>query len=190
MIIIQKIFSYLLDIAQTIIIAGVLFLITYIFFFRPYQVSGSSMHPTFVDKEYVLTSIISLRIEKIKRGDVIVFQAPNQENEEFKKDYIKRIIGTAGDSIEIKDGNVYVNNQKLDESAYLSPEVKTYGGAFMKEGIPVTVSNNSYLVLGDNRPASSDSREWGFIKENEIIGKSVFVYLPVNQMRLVKNPFK
>lgn len=190
MIILQKIFAYLLDIAQTVIIAGVLFLITYIFFFRPYQVSGSSMHPTFVDKEYVLTSIISLRIEKLKRGDVIVFQAPHQENEEFKKDYIKRIIGIAGDSVEVKNGDVYVNDQKLNESTYLASDVKTYGGAFIKEDAPVVVPQDSFIVMGDNRPASSDSREWGFVKEKEIIGKSVFVYLPINQMRFVKNPFK
>ena len=89
----------------------------------------------------------------------------------------------------VKDGDVFVNNKKLDQSAYLTSEVKTYGGSFMKEGQPVTVPENSYLVMGDNRPNSSDSREWGFIKYGSIIGKSFYVYLPLNKMRLVKNPY-
>lgn len=187
--ILRKIFTYLLDAAQTIILAAVVFFVVYVFLLRPYQVSGASMDPTFKDKEYVLTSVISLRFEKLKKGDVVVFQAPNQEKEEFKKDFIKRIIGTPGDTVFIKEGNVYVNEKKLDESSYLSEEVKTYGGSFMKEGIPVTVSANSYLVIGDNRPFSSDSREWGFIKESEIIGKSFFVYLPIDRMKIIRNPF-
>lgn len=187
--IMQKIFSYLVDGAQTIIIAAIAFFIVYVFLLRPYQVSGASMVPNFHDKEHVLTSIITLRFEKPKRGDVIVFQAPNQEKEEFKKDFIKRVIGLPGDIVFINDGFVYVNGKKLDETAYLKEEVKTYAGSFMKEGDPVTVPQGHYIVLGDNRPFSSDSREWGFIKEEEIVGKSFFVYLPFNQMKLVRNPY-
>lgn len=147
------------------------------------------MLPNFEDKEYVLTSVISLRFEKLKKGDVVVFQAPNQENSEFKKDFIKRIIGLPGDTVFIKEETVFVEGKKIDESKYLKTEVKTYGGGFLKEGEPVTVPPGSYLVMGDNRTASSDSREWGFVKDSEIIGKSFFVYLPLENMRLIKNPF-
>lgn len=147
------------------------------------------MFPTFHDKEYILTNLISLKYEELKLGDVIVFVAPNQENTEFKKDYIKRIIGLPGDSVYLKDGRVFRNGAQLDESKYLASDVMTYGGAFMKEGLPVTVPADSYLVIGDNRPYSSDSREFGFIKKSEIIGKSFFLYWPLNKMQLIKNPF-
>lgn len=184
-----KIVTFLVDIAETVILAFCIFLVTYIWLFRPFQVSGLSMYPTFDDKQYILTNLIALRLEKLKVGDVVVFVAPNQENTEFKKDYIKRIIGVSGDTVMLKDGDVYRNGQKFDESAYLKSDVKTYGGAFMKESVPVTVPDNSYLVFGDNRPASSDSREWGFITNKELIGKSLFVYYPLNKMELIRNPF-
>lgn len=189
MFVLRKIFAYLVDAAQTIIIAAIVFFVVYVFLLRPYQVSGASMDPTFLDKEYVLTSIISLRFEKPKRGDVIVFQAPNQEKEEFKKDFIKRVIGIPEDIVFIKDGDVYVNGKKLNESSYLSEEVKTYGGSFIKEEQPITVPENAYLVFGDNRPFSSDSREWGFIKESEIVGKSFFIYLPIDKVKIIQNPY-
>ncbi len=183
--IIKKIYAFFLDTLQTILLAASIFLVIYIFFFRPFQVSGDSMYPTFQNKEYILTNLISLRFENLKRGDVIVFKAPNDK----EKDYIKRVIGLPGDIITLRDGDVYVNNQKLDESGYLNIDVKTYGGATIKDEQPVTVPPNEYIVFGDNRPYSSDSREWGFVTRAAVIGKSFFVYWPFNRMRLVKNPF-
>jgi signal peptidase I len=84
---------------------------------------------------------------------------------------------------------VYVNNQKLDESPYLGSDVRTYGGSFMKEGEPVSVPQGEFLVMGDNRPYSSDSREWGLLERDAIIGKSFFVYWPLTSMHVIKNPF-
>ncbi len=143
------------------------------------------MFPNFQDKEYVLTSVISLRFEQPKLGDVIVFKSPT----DAEKDYIKRVIGIPGDTVSVKEGNVYVNNKKLDQSGFLKSDVITYAGSFLKEGQTITVPDSSYIVMGDNRPNSSDSREWGFVPAGSIIGKSFFVYLPLNKMRLVKNPF-
>jgi signal peptidase I len=183
----KKIYSFLLDTLQTILLAASIFLVIYIFFFRPFQVSGESMFPTFKDKEYILTNLITLRFSDPKQGDVIVFKAP-VDNE---KDFIKRVIGVSGDIVYLKDndGYVYVNGKKLDESKYLKSTVKTYGGAFLKENQPVTVPQGYFLVMGDNRPFSSDSREWGLLKRDAVIGKSFFVYWPVNTMRIVTNPF-
>lgn len=183
--ILRGIYLFLVDTVQTLLIAAAVFLVIYIFLFRPFQVSGQSMHPTFIDKEYVLTNLISLKFEKPKKGDVIVFKAPNNQ----EKDYIKRVIGTANDTISLIDGNIYVNGKKLDENAYLKSDVKTYAGSFLKEGAEITVPSKNYFALGDNRPYSSDSREWGFVKETEIIGESFFVYWPPNRLRVVKNPY-
>lgn len=182
----QKLFAFLLDSAQTILLAGSVFLVIYVFLFRPFQVSGSSMHPNFVDQEYVLTNLITLQFGDPTLGDVIVFKAPIDAD----KDFIKRTIGVAGDKVMVKDGNVYLNGERLDESAYLSEDVKTYGGAFLQDGNEITVPNGKFFVMGDNRMNSSDSRAWGFVKRSEIIGKSMFVYWPPNHARGIANPFK
>lgn len=182
---IRKIYAFLLDTVQTFLIAASVFLVIYIFFFRPFEVNGASMYPTFKHKEYVLTNLISLRIETLKRGDVVVFKAPT-DNE---KDFIKRIIGLPNDRVSLRDGMVYVNGDKLDESMYLKDTIKTYGGAFLREDEEKIVPEDHYIVMGDNRLASSDSREWGFVKNDAIIGKSFFVYWPPNHAKLVKNPF-
>lgn len=183
--ILRKIYLFFIDTIQTFLLAAAVFLIGYIFFFRPFQVNGESMYPNFLDKEYVLTSIIGLRFSEPKLGDVIVFKAPNDP----EKDFIKRVIGKAGDMVALKDGRVFLNERELDESLYLKSDVLTYGGSFLKEGGEVIVQNDSYFVLGDNRPYSSDSREWGFVPKENIIGKSFFVYWPINEAQLIKNPY-
>ncbi len=181
----KKAYFFTLDLLQTILLAASIFLVIYIFFFRPFQVSGESMYPTFKNKEYILTNLITLKLGHPVKGDVIVFKAPTDQD----KDFIKRVIGTAGDSVSVQEGFVYVNGKKLNESEYLDSEVRTYGGSFLKDGESVTVPQGEYIVMGDNRPFSSDSREWGFLKEKDIIGKSFFVYWPVNTMRLITNPY-
>lgn len=184
--ILRKLYLFLLDTIQTLLFAASIFLVVYMFLFRPFQVSGTSMWPNFQDKEYVLTNLIVLRFENPKRGDVIVFKAPIDPD----KDFIKRVIGAPGDTVSVKDGGVYVNGEKLDESSYLSSDVKTIGGAFLRDGTSITVPSDEYFVLGDNRPFSSDSREWGFVKSDEILGESFLVYWPLNQIKLIKNPYQ
>lgn len=182
----RKTYAILLDTVQTLLIVFAVFLVIYIFLFRPFQVSGNSMHPTFLDKQYILTNIITLKLAPPKQGDVIVFKAPNDP----EKDYIKRVIGIPEDQIMIKNGNVYVNGKFLDQSKYLKPTVKTYGGSFLKEDVGVVVPAESYFVMGDNRYGSSDSREWGFVPLKSIIGKSFFAYWPLDKMEIIKNPYK
>lgn len=185
MFILRGIYHFFIDTIQTFLFAASIFLVIYVFFLRPFQIDGASMFPTFVHGEHVLTNLISLKFDDPKRGDVIVFKSPEDE----KKDFIKRVIGIAGDSVSLRDGYVYLNNEKLNE-LYLGPEVRTRGGAFLDDGNMVTVPRGEFFVMGDNRANSSDSRAWGFIKRDAIIGKSLFVYWPVNKMRVVKNPYK
>ncbi len=128
--ILRKIYLFLIDTVQTIVIAAVIFVLTYIFLFRPFQVSGNSMYPTYKDHEYILTNIIGLRVGNVHRGDVIVFRAPPDK----ERDFIKRVIGLPGETISLQEGFVYINGKKLDESKYLDAAVRTYGGAFLKDG--------------------------------------------------------
>jgi len=182
--IVRKIYAFLIDSVQTFLIAAAVFLVIYAFLFRPFEVKGDSMFPNFHDQEYVITNLIGLRLKTPVLGDVVVFKAPPDPS----KDYIKRVIGLPGDNVMVKDGNVYLNGKLFDESAFLKPDIKTYGGAFLKDGDTITVPADEYFVMGDNRPYSSDSREWGFVKKDELIGESLFVYWPVTRMRLINNP--
>lgn len=180
-----KVWAFFLDIAQTLVFAAAVFIIIYWQFFRPFQVDGSSMLPTFHNKEFILTNLISLKFSQPNLGDVIVFIAPDAPD----KDYIKRIVGLPGDTILLRDGDVYINDKKLDEKEYINPSTRTNGGAFIQEGTPFVVPQEAYFVLGDNRGASSDSRAFGPVKKGALIGLSMFVYWPPDRVRGVKNPF-
>lgn len=181
----RKAYFFLLDIAQTLILAAAAFVVVYMFFFRPFEVKGESMYPNLHDSEYLITSIIGLKFKDPKLGEVIVFKAPNDPD----RDFIKRVVGIEGDTVAIKDGQVYLNGNLLDESKFIKPEVKTYGGSFLREDDRVTVPPNHFFVLGDNRGYSSDSREWGYVPKENIIGVSVLIYWPSNSVGLIKNPY-
>lgn len=180
----KKIWLFILDITQTFVVTGaVFFFITY-FFFRPFQVSGNSMYSNFKDKEYIITNLISLRFSNPTHGDVIVFKSPSDQN----KDFIKRIIAIQGDEIFIENGKVYLNGNLLKEE-YLDPGMQTFGGAFLQEGVKKTVPNEYFFVMGDNRNDSSDSRTWGFVNRKNIKGISFFVYWPLKEVQIIKNPY-
>lgn len=181
--ILRRIYTIFIDLAETLVIAGAIFVVIYAFLFRPFQVNGQSMYPNYENGEYILTNLIGLRFQPVGRGDVIVFESPTNK----EKDFVKRVIGVPGDEVMVKAGYVFVNGIKLDESKYLAPDVKTYAGAFLKEGNPDVVPANNFFVLGDNRSFSSDSREWGFVSVQKVIGKSFLVYWPVTKFRLVEH---
>jgi signal peptidase I len=196
MLILRKVYAFLLDSVQTFLIAAAVFLFIYALLFRPFEVKGDSMFPNFHDGEYVITNLIGFedlkfyhaQFGKLKLGDVVVFNAP-PATQNTDKDYIKRVIGVPGDTVSVNNGNVYLNGKLLDESAFLKPDVKTYGGLFLKDGDSVKVPDGQYFVMGDNRMYSSDSREWGFVTRDEMVGGSMFVYWPLNAIRLVTNPY-
>jgi signal peptidase I len=178
----RKIYTILVDLFETIVIAGGIFVVIYAFLFRPYQVNGESMMPNFHNGEYILTNLITLRIKDIKKGEVVVFKAPADHD----KDYIKRILGLPGDTVMIQEGKVYINGVVVDESEYLAPTLLTSNGNFMRPNQTVTVPDGHYFVLGDNRNASSDSRDWGFVPEKDIVGKSMVVYWPPSEFKVVR----
>lgn len=178
----RKVWKVLLELAETLVIAGAIFVVVYAFLIRPFQVTGQSMHPTFQNGEYVFTNLLSQRFGPLDRGDVIVFKAPPSED----KDYIKRIIGIPGDRVKIENGKVYLNGSLLQEP-YIAPDIRTDARGFAQEGNEVTVSEDTYFVMGDNRPFSSDSRDWGLVPFDKVIGKSAVVYWPLNRMRIVQH---
>lgn len=163
---IQTTISIFKEITQTALISLAIFLFVYIFLVQPHRVRGESMVPNFADGELLLTEKVSYRISKPKRGDVIVFKAPKPQ----KVDFIKRLIGLPGETVGITDGTIFINGQKLEEPYETQ---KTEGV------IEVTLDENQYFVLGDNRRSSSDSRSFGPIDRNTISGRAWLVYWPV-----------
>lgn len=168
------------DIFETIIVALAVFLLTYFFLIQPHRVQGDSMLPNFVNGELILTDKISYKIRQPSRGDVVVFRAPQDAG----KDFIKRIVGLPGETLELAEGKIYVNGNAIDEQ-YLGPGFVTLGGSFLREGAKVIVPDAEYLVLGDNRNHSSDSREWGTIKKSEVVGRAFIIYWPPPSFALV-----
>lgn len=182
--ILRKIYTLISDLIESVVITGAIVVSIYFFLFRPFQVSGNSMFPNFKNGEYTLTKVnFLMKFTPLKRGDVIVFKSPAND----EKDFIKRVIGLPKDKISIQNGYVFVNNQRLDESIYLPPDFKTYPQKFLQEGEEIEVPENSYFVLGDNRSFSSDSRDWGFVAQEKIIGKSFYVYWPLSKTRTIQS---
>lgn len=178
--------SAFLDLIETVIIGFTLFLVVYLFFAQPHQVNGQSMVPNFQNGEYLLTDKISYRFGEPKRGDVVVFHAPDSANcpEGTGCDFIKRVIGLPGETIEIKDNAIYVNGTKLEED-YIPDTFPTQPGAFT-QGRVVTMGPDEYFVSGDNRPYSSDSRAWGPLPRENIVGKTFFAYWPLSILGPIK----
>lgn len=176
----RKIGSFFLDLVETVVMAMAVFVIIYLFLFQPHQVRGNSMYPNFHDGEYILTDKITYRLKNPQRGDIIIFQAPqNKEN-----DYIKRIVGLPGDNLKIESGRIFINNNLLEEY-YLPSDFLTQGGNFFKVGENVIIPEGQYFVLGDNRSHSSDSREWGLVPKANIVGKAWLRYWPANQFGII-----
>ncbi|MEK7616816.1 MAG: signal peptidase I [Patescibacteria group bacterium] len=172
--------SHIIDFIQTLVVFGAIFALIYLFVSQPHKVSGNSMVPTFKNGDYILTDKLSYRFGVPKRGDIIVLKNPRDESQDF----IKRIIAIPGDTLQIENLQVFVNGQTLSES-YLPAETPTRTGSFLTEGSEVKAGPNQYFVFGDNREHSSDSREWGPVSKEEIVGKVFFRYWPPKTLGLI-----
>jgi signal peptidase I len=155
----------------------------YLFIGRPHKIYGESMEPNIIPDEYVVSERLSYYFSQPKRGDVIVFGTGSLSDDDF----IDRIVGLPGEYISIHDGHVYINNMLLSEP-YLTNDIQTESGPYIAES-NVRIPDNEYAVLGDNRGNSNDSRAFGFIKNNSIIGKIFYIYWPANLSGYVKPEF-
>lgn len=178
--------AFLADVLEVVVLASAIFVILYLFVAQPHEVSGNSMLDNFHDGEYVLTDKVTYRFREPERGDVVIFKYPKQP----ELDYIKRIVGLPGDEVMLQGDQVFVYNAehpegvKLEED-FLRPGVVTEEGSYLLEGQKVKVREGEYLVLGDNRPQSSDSRDWGPVPEDLLIGRAWLRYWPPNKFSLI-----
>lgn len=143
---------------------------TFIYWFiaQPYRMSGNSQVPTLVNGEYFIVTKFN---QEFNRGDIVVFRNP----QDMSQDFVKRIIAVPGDKIKIASGEMVLNGEKIKES-YLKEDKKTDARGTITEGQEVLVPNDHFFLLGDNREFSADSREYGFIRKDSIIGKYWFSY--------------
>ena len=184
----STIWSTLIDIVETIVVAAAIFVVVYLFLLQPHQVRGASMKPNFHDGEYILTDKISYRFGEPKRGDVIIFTSPTDQD----VDFIKRIIGLPGEKVKISDGKVTITNSEHKDGFVLQEPYETLGptsgGKEAPQNTEVEVGENEYFVLGDNRLESFDSRSWGNLPKKNIIGKAWLRYWPLNKIGFVTHP--
>ena len=178
---------------ETIVVAVLLALVIRSFIVQPFKIPTGSMRTTLIEGDRILVNrfIYGLRIpfttvrffkfNHPKRGDVIVFNYP----EDTERAFIKRVIGLGGDTIEIKDGKIFIN-----EREFTHPSVKNIyyynRGSYGLTDQKITVPENSYYVLGDNSGSSKDSRYWGFVDDKYLIGKAFIIYWPLNRLHLIR----
>lgn len=171
------------DIIRFTIIALAIVVPIRMFVAQPFIVSGDSMYPTFHNSEYLIVDELTYRLADPKRSDVIIFRYPNNPSRFF----IKRVIGLPGETVTVKNNTVTIANAEhpegfvLDET-YLDVEVSGDQSTILKE--------NEYFVMGDNRPASSDSRVWGPLPKNMIVGRAFLRILPVKKAVLFPGHIK
>ncbi|MGC9335158.1 MAG: signal peptidase I [Anaerolineae bacterium] len=158
--------SALREMLETVLLTLLIYVLVRSFLFENYRVLGHSMDPTLEDMQYLVVNKLGYRLHEPQRGDIIVFRDPRSADRKL----IKRIIGLPGEMLEIRNGQVFVNEQPLEE-----PYV---GGPTRYSQPPTPIPEGHYFVLGDNRNNSSDSHNWGSLSRDQIVGKAWFSYWP------------
>ena len=167
----QKSRGFWRDLIETVLMAVVLFLLLNAVTSRV-RVYNISMQPTLYEGNLLVVNKFAYKLGTPKRGDIVIFHYQGTPTE----DYIKRVIGLPGDTVNISNGVVQVNGQTLTEP-YIAA-LPRYTGTWM-------VPEGELFVLGDNRNLSSDSHEWGFVKQEWVVGKAVLVYWPLDRIRVL-----
>jgi signal peptidase I len=177
----KNFFSFLFETAKIVILAVIIVVPIRYFIFQPFFVQGMSMEPNFHNEDYLIVDEITYRFRDPQRGEVVVFKYPQGPTQR----YIKRIIGLPGETIVIENGQISIIDENkefiLDESGYL-PDAYTGGE------IRASLSENEYFVLGDNRDFSSDSRRWGALSREFIVGKVYLRAWPFTALAKIEAP--
>jgi len=161
---------------MTIFIACVIAL--RLFVIDPFLVHGSSMEPTFDEGNYVIVDKLTYKLQDPQRGDVIVFDAPTEDGRYF----IKRIIGLPGERVEVDGSTVKIYNNTYPEGFTISEPYVVYKSGRVRD---ITLKENEYFVMGDNREVSSDSRIWGPLQKSAITGRALIRLLPLKDIDML-----
>ena len=180
----KKALIFIWEVSKIVIIAMLIVAPIRYFVFQPFFVKGQSMEPNFLEGDYLIIDEFSYHfIRDPQRGEVVIFKYPNNPSQR----YIKRIVGLPGETVQIKDGRINIYDEKgvpqiLDESDYLPDSQRTPGD------IEIQLGENEYFVLGDNRLFSFDSRRWGPLPEEYIIGRVFIRAWPFAALAKIETP--
>jgi signal peptidase I len=178
---------------ESILIAFVLAIFIRTFVVQAFRIPTGSMRTTLMEGDVILVNkfiygakvpFLSLRLPALRKpvaGDVVVFIYP----EDPKKDFIKRLVACGGDTVEIKNGTIFVNGQPLLEGGF-GGRYYYNRGEYGREADKIIVPQGQYFVLGDNSASSQDSRYWGFVPQENLLGKAVFIYWPPQRLRVIQ----
>lgn len=166
--------STLREVIESLVIAVVLALIIRTFILQPFYIPTGSMEPNLMVQDHIIVNKIGYRFWEPQRGDIVVFRFPKDPS----KDFVKRLIGLPGDKVEIRKSKLYINGNLVPEK-YLPAGLEF--GSFG----PTVIPENSYFMMGDNRNNSDDSRSWGVLPRENVIGKAVLIYWPLNRIHLL-----
>ncbi|WP_107806669.1 signal peptidase I [Nodularia spumigena] len=193
--------SWLAELARTVVLSIVLALGIRTFVAEARWIPSGSMEPTLNgtpnqwEADKIIVDKLKYRFSEPQRGDIVVFSPTKAlQDEQYNDAFIKRIVALPGETVELKDGRVYINNKRLEEVNYLKSQqrteidVCTSGGQQAYLAKPETIPPNSYLVLGDNRNSSYDSRCWGVVPRQNIIGRAVLRFWPLNNVGGLDQP--
>jgi len=172
----KSFFTFSWDVLKIAVIALVLAGLVRYFLVQPFFVEGASMEPNFLDGDYLLIDEISYYFKSVERGEVIVFHYPLDTS----KYYIKRVVGLPNEIIEIKNGKIVIYNESGQKGSFINESYLLREGVTMGD-IKKKLGRNEYFVLGDNRLFSSDSRQWGTLPRNDIVGRVWVRAWPLNR---------
>jgi signal peptidase I len=185
--------SVLREWIESIVVAFILAMFIRTFLVQAFKIPTGSMRPTLLEGDLILVNkfiygakvpFTDLRLPALRqprRGDTIVFIYP----QDSKKDFIKRLVACEGQSLEIKNGTIYVNGQPLLDPLF-SQRYYYNRGNFGRENQKIVVPKDSFFVMGDNSASSQDSRYWGFVPKNNILGKAILIYWPPQRIRIIR----
>lgn len=227
----EKIFAFNLEWAETVYFAAFFAAVVMFLFLQAFKIPSASMRNTLLEGDNLFVNKITygirlpfmkdriVKFNDIKRGDIIVFRFPAESKEQvncgepqYGRDFVKRVIGMPGDTVEMRDKQVFINGELMPAQPYevyqdikrLSKETLPFSreeyqklweerklekhlGMYLRDNFgPVTIPQGTYLGIGDNRDFSCDSRFWGPIPEENIKGKAWFIHWPLNRIGLVK----
>ncbi len=175
----ESIKNEVIDFIKTFLISAVCVFVCVNFVIRPVRVKGSSMYPTLKDGEYAFSNIIGTKISEFKRFDIVVIYL--QDRNEY---LVKRIIGLPNETISYVNDQLYVNGEYVEEP-FLNTEYKeSYDGLFTEDITEITLGDDEYYCLGDNRPNSRDSRYYGAFSKSQFTSKGIFVLYPFESIHL------
>ena len=176
--------NILFDSLETFAVSSAVLLVVYMFVAFPIVVYGASMEPSLHTGERILVEKISFYFDDVSRGDVVVLHPPGNDSVE----YVKRVIGLPGEVVKVYECVIYISKDGkkfMLVEPYLSKEQCTAGGQKFREGRSVKVDEGQYVVLGDNRERSADSRLFGPIQKDRILGKAIFRFWPLDKIGLL-----